>query len=244
MDINFYAPDGEKKSHKHIDPITPEPLAWLATKIEAGDVQVRAKPGANPLFELTEAEVLGLRKDFALQRVFRLSIGDPDGHLRNHLRSIEGSSFAIDFGYAEFTKQQRNRLARASYTNDNEHLKNLITFPSLLRKVQDARLYHSIDAMDELIGFDDLREALEVIERLCETDRAELDRVVTQFFGADRKEEVMKVLTDQAVADRGDGPLREAIRRKFDPTHPQFKPTASCSGLDRRWRRINRLPPG
>jgi hypothetical protein len=30
----------------------------------------------------------------------------------------------------------------------------------------------------------------------------------------------MKVLTD-----RGDGRLREVIRQRFDPTHPNFKPT-------------------
>lgn len=175
-------------------------------------------------YRVTEPELLAMRKEFAVMRVFRLWLGDTDGHLRNQLIGEDGGNYGIDFGFAEFGSTPRLRQNRdkkgnmAIYDDQHQMLRNAVEFPFLVRVSHKSNLYGWIDRMDDFVTYDDMKEAVEAIEKICANERGKLGDLIEARYGAARRQEILDVLIERGEL------LHDVLRKKFDPSHPNYRP--------------------
>lgn len=144
--------------------------------------------------ELTEPEILAIKKDLASLRAFRLWLCDTDGHMRNFKFTPSGEPIPIDFGFAHL----RNKLdlpqlsGAVSPANQKQLMIEAMQFSKHMRQARNASLvnattgqqalYSWIDRVDGMLSYDDMAPLVEKIEALCK-DKAKLEQVIKSAFG-------------------------------------------------------------
>jgi hypothetical protein len=109
-------------------------------EVEMAGTLTQYIPGAD-LYSLSEAQVLALRKELAVQRVLRLWLGDLDGHLGNIRIGDDGQAHLMDFGWANLTGELQNPMY-ANLKQRQELARKLMEKPELLENLDPDTVRH------------------------------------------------------------------------------------------------------
>ena len=188
---------------------------------EAEGFLVRAAEGVE-LLKFTEATLLALKEDYAKLRVFRLWLGDSDGHLGNFLLTAEGQLLPIDFDWASLKKDGFIGQFRRPNANQKEFLKDVLDVPNFIRKQaaghSSAPLYTWLGRIDGMLSYDEMGKTVAAIKELCGKDGGgKLKDILRQALPKEKVQEAFEALTERA------GLLEEVLKERF----PVFKKTAA-----------------
>jgi hypothetical protein len=188
---------------------------------EAEGFLVRAAEGVE-LLKFTEATLLALKEDYAKLRVFRLWLGDSDGHLGNFLLTAEGQLLPIDFDWASLKKDGFLGQFRRPNANQKEFLKDVLDVPTFIREKAannpSAPLYTWLGRIDGMLSYDEMGRTVAAIKELCGKDGGgKLKDILRQALPEGKVQEAFEALTERA------GLLEEVLKERF----PVFKKTAA-----------------
>ncbi len=207
------------------------------------------------LMSLREGALLQLKKEYAFQRVFRAWMGDTDGHLRNVVSLGGGKVGVLDFGYGQVgSKLVLHQNNHELFHDPLEFMEKALYYPQLVwgvvsdnpdaQKKAGGKLYGWINRMDDWLTFDDLQESVSMIKGLCEPGReAELSAALLK--SGIRESEVataIKTLRERGMAHprTGESALETVLRKRFDPTSANYKPTMGLEVANQYKERIRR----
>jgi hypothetical protein len=181
---------------------------------------LREVPGEE-LWETALGNLLVHRKDYARQRAFRAWLGDTDGHLRNMKVAPDGRLWQIDFDFASLRGTELVHARNMPFDDQADLLRATVGFvrgrrglpavrdPAWQSHHADVRdffdrvatndLYAWMAKMDDLVGYDDMKDVVQTIQRLA----ADEGRLRTLLAGLADADQVAKTLRERAaVLDR------------------------------------------
>jgi len=177
--------------------------------------------GRRAVVDLTLPELMAVKNEYAALRVFRLWVGDPDGHLANYVIGPDGRLYAIDFGKAQISGSRQIKLPlrgqSAGWVAGGENGTEAIylqecmnTFREIGEGLEEVTRQglreHSLTApytwgnqFDEFLGYAEMDKTVQKIKGLCDHPTA-LQEVVTDGYrlaGRNIKDkEVIKAIKD------------------------------------------------
>ena len=202
-------------------------------EISGYGVLIRHVPNADKtLRDLTEAEILGRRRAYAVQRLLRAVMGDPDGHGGNVIPAADFRLRAIDFGMGRVRKAAGEPIKQYSHIkpgSEAEFMDNCLNLPSHphFHQPKLEGMYKWINRLDEMLDYDtDFKLAVDelkrvrkdpgpnglksIIENRCREADGTLDKVLV--------DEVFKVYSERI--DNLEAVLRKRLRQHVPPTSP------------------------
>jgi hypothetical protein len=149
---------------------------------------VRDIPGQD-LAEKTLSSLLVFRKDYARQRAFRAWLGDSDGHLFNMKVGDDGRLWQLDFDMASLEGTKLTQLG-LPLDDQADVIRAAVGFVRGSRGLPAARdpgwqgvgqrldgllasrdLYAWMAKMDDLVGYDDMKDVVQRIQQLAADQR-------------------------------------------------------------------------
>lgn len=208
---------------------------------EAGTgVLMRFMENEAELMSLKEAALLQVKKDYAFQRVFRIWMGDTDGHLRNVVSLGRGKVGALDFGYGQVGERLvMHQNGHQVFNDPRQFMENALFYPQVVWGINfdhalpktraSAKLYGWINRMDDWLSYSDLEEAVTLIKGVCQKGKE--DELAALLLRTGLKESevraAVKTLTERGMAHprTGESALEAVVRKRFDATYQEYKPT-------------------
>ena len=189
------------------------PPAGAKKEIEVDEVfdgvLIRAVDG-DPLWNLPESGVLAFREDLALQRAFRLWIGDTDGHMGNQIRGGGWRMWAIDFDMANLLSN--DKLSQVSGDLSGLTLKELMKLAvDLPKRMRGHSQYAYMARLDDMLQYQDMLPVLNRMRQLTANNGQKLRLVLKQHLPDDLIDDAVKTLTDRVR------PLEDVLRERFAP---------------------------
>ena len=192
------------------------------------------------LMSLKEAALLQFKKDYAFQRVFRIWMGDTDGHLRNVVSLGKGKVGALDFGYGQVGERLvMHQNGHLLFHDPREFMENALYYPQLAWGITfdhaeaktraSAKLYGWINRMDDWASYADMEEAVTLIKGVCQKGREQelADLLLRTGLKETEAKAAIKTLSERGVAHprTGESALESVLRMRFDPAAREYKPT-------------------
>lgn len=179
---------------------------------EASGILLRAIDGVE-LMGQSEAVLLAQKAEYAEQRAFRAWLADTDGHFRNILQGMDGHIWPIDFGFGSISGDGIMRQGDQKFATQLELLRNAVEYPnsvSTLYPIDEANLYHWVNAMDGALSYDEMIGTVDRIKALCnENGGSGLREILKGVVPPNEVDDAFKALVERANA------LQEVLSKKF-----------------------------